>query len=170
MKTTIGNKLHGVVAGLGLLLAVTAVPLSAHAEEACGDLAKGHYDEYNHGECGEKHLQKLHDTLKLTGNQEGAWKSFTQQAKPAEPHAKFDRAEFAKLSTPERLDRMLANTKERQARFESHVQAVKSFYNVLSPEQRKIFDDNFRSHWGRHAGWSHEGQHHHEKPELLEKN
>lgn len=191
MRTTIKGKLFGLAFLAAVSSTFVALPMMAQAEVGSGDLARGSRCEYQQGgrvqgEYMQKHQQKLHDALKLTGDQESAWKNFTQQAKPGEQRAKFDREkfdreEFAKLTTPERLDHLLARSKERQSGFESHVQAVKTFYNVLSPEQRKIFDDNFRAHRG-HAGWDAKGRPHHgawgadkgqychEKPERMEKN
>ena len=48
------------------------------------------------------------------------------------------------LTTPERLDRMAAfmakRTAERQAAFQRRADAVKRFYAVLGPEQKRAFD------------------------------
>jgi Spy/CpxP family protein refolding chaperone len=55
-----------------------------------------------------------------------------------------DRAEMDKLTTPERLDKMRAMHKERMATMEAamdkRADATKTFYAVLSPEQKKTFD------------------------------
>jgi protein CpxP len=52
--------------------------------------------------------------------------------------------EFAKLTTPERLDKISAMMSEhiakRQAEFQKHSAAIKAFYAVLSPEQQRAFD------------------------------
>ena len=52
--------------------------------------------------------------------------------------------DFANLTTPERLDRMAAMMSEHmakhQAEFQKHAEAIKAFYAVLSPEQRRAFD------------------------------
>jgi phytoene/squalene synthetase len=51
-----------------------------------------------------------------------------------------DHEEGARLSTPERLDRMAARMAERAARFRAHADAVRRFYAQLSPTQQKAFD------------------------------
>jgi len=83
----------------------------------------------------------LYTKLKLSPNQEGAWKAYTaatmKNMPPAKPKAL---EEFEKLSAPERMQKMLDRMKERQARMEEHLKAVKSFYATLTPEQQKIFD------------------------------
>ena len=53
-------------------------------------------------------------------------------------------AEEAALTTPQRLDRMVAHAAEESARHQaelrSHVDSVKRFYAALSPSQQKAFD------------------------------
>ncbi len=89
-----------------------------------------------------KHLAKLHDKLKLTAQQEPAWKAFTDKAKPDLAKRQAAREELSKLATPARLDRMLALMKEGEARMAEHAAAVKEFYAQLTPEQQKLFDDH----------------------------
>ena len=50
------------------------------------------------------------------------------------------RAEFDKLSTPERLDRMQAMADKRHARMAERAEAIKALYAQLTPEQQKVFD------------------------------
>ena len=54
---------------------------------------------------------------------------------PAKPE------EWAKLTTPERADKMVERMREQQSRMFEHVAALKEFYAVLTPEQKKTFDD-----------------------------
>ena len=49
--------------------------------------------------------------------------------------------EWAKLTTPERADKMLERSKAHQAQQAEHVAALKEFYAVLTAEQKKVFDD-----------------------------
>jgi Spy/CpxP family protein refolding chaperone len=51
-----------------------------------------------------------------------------------------DRAEFARLTTPERIDRMRAMRSERIAEMDKRGDATKTFYASLTPEQKKVFD------------------------------
>lgn len=107
----------------------------------------------------EKRQAELHDQLKLTANQEAAWKTFTASMTPADRGQRPDRAEWEKLSAPERMEKMLDRSKQRQDAMASRLQAVKTFYAQLTPEQQKIFNENFsKQHRFGHRG--HRGQHH----------
>ncbi|MEJ8857176.1 Spy/CpxP family protein refolding chaperone [Variovorax robiniae] len=88
-----------------------------------------------------QHLAALKAKLNLSAAQEGAWSTYTAAtAPPARPPQRPDRAEFQKLTTPERIDRMQARQAERQAMFAKRADATKTFYAALSPEQQKTFD------------------------------
>ncbi|MCW5298196.1 hypothetical protein DXT88_08390 [Herbaspirillum lusitanum] len=94
-----------------------------------------------------KRQAALHDKLKITAAQEGAWKTFTDKTtpqRPATPPARPDKDEWSKMTTPERLDRHLDRMKQMEARMTDHIAATKEFYAVLSPEQQKVFDQEFR--------------------------
>lgn len=108
-------------------------------------------------------LAELKQKLRLDASQEGAWNSFAAaQQRPARSpeQARMDRAELAKLTTPQRLDRMQARQAERSARFAQRIEATRSFYATLSPEQQKTFDaETLRfGHRGDH-GHPHHGAH-----------
>ena len=51
-----------------------------------------------------------------------------------------DRAEFARLATPERIDRLRALRAARNAEMDKRLDATKSFYAALSSEQKAVFD------------------------------
>lgn len=91
-----------------------------------------------------KHRTEMHDKLKLSAAQEPAWKSFVEASTPEARHAAPDRKEMEKLSTPERMEKMLERVKQHQSKMEQHLAALKTFYAVLTPEQQKIFDDGHR--------------------------
>ena len=99
---------------------------------------------------------KLHDKLALSAAQEPSWKDLLAESKTAESRPKPDWAELSKLSTPERLDRILTMKKERLQAMESRAKVVKSFYAQLTPEQKKVFDESFAHH---RQGHEHEGHH-----------
>ncbi|WDZ94876.1 Spy/CpxP family protein refolding chaperone [Herbaspirillum sp. WKF16] len=92
-----------------------------------------------------RHQAQLHDKLKISASQEAAWKLFLDKTKPApfDPAARPSKEEFAKLSTPERLDKKLEFMRKREAFAEQRVAATKEFYATLSPEQQKTFDAEF---------------------------
>lgn len=93
----------------------------------------------------EKHRAQLHDKLKLTAQQEPAWKAFTDATQAHHPVTMQDRHAEHKammaMSTPARMEKMLERAKDRLARMQQHLDALKTFYAVLTPEQQKIFDD-----------------------------
>lgn len=96
----------------------------------------------------EKRDALLKAQLKLTPAQEGAWKAFVDARKPSAPPADLqqrpDPIEMAKLTTPERLDKMKALHEERMktmtAAMAKHEEAIRTFYAALTPEQQKVFD------------------------------
>ncbi|HET9161512.1 MAG TPA: Spy/CpxP family protein refolding chaperone [Caulobacteraceae bacterium] len=75
--------------------------------------------------------QMLRDRLGLRADQEPALKAFLESTRP-QPPLGGRRAQRA-MTTPERLDRQLAEMKQR-------VDATKRFYAQLSPEQKQTFD------------------------------
>ncbi len=105
----------------------------------------------------ERHAQrmdKLKAELKLNPTQEGAWTQFSTAMQPPafEPRGPGARADFAKLSTPERIDLMQKRADERHARMKQRGDATKAFYAQLTPEQQQSFDRLAAR--GRHgAGW-----------------
>lgn len=101
--------------------------------------------------------QQLHDVLKLSGAQEQAWNTFVASMKPAERQQHHDRAAFANLPAPERMQKMIELSKQRTARMESRLAALNAFYSTLSPEQKKVFDEQTRHFMGEHGG--HPGGH-----------
>lgn len=108
-----------------------------------------------------KRQAALHDRLKLSASQEPAWTTFMAAITPATPNKSWgDHAAMEKLPAPERLEKHLAMSRERDARMASHLAALKTFYAVLTPEQQKIFDHQSRHH--RHPG-AHGWQHDHPK-------
>ncbi|MGJ7492666.1 Spy/CpxP family protein refolding chaperone [Variovorax sp. ZT4R33] len=116
-----------------------------------------------------KHLAELKTKLKLNASQDGAWSTFATAMQPAAPKAPRPdraaaRAEFEKMTTPQRLDRLQARQSERAARFAQRADATRAFYVTLSPEQQKTFDAEAMRHasHGLHGG--HPGAHGHRSP------
>jgi Spy/CpxP family protein refolding chaperone len=110
-------------------------------------------------------VARLHDELKITPAQEGAWNGFVASMKRPQ-HADGqhgDRAAWAGLSAPQRAAKMIELQKARIAVMEQRLAALNTFYSVLSPDQKKVFDDKaaqMQSHFGRHGGhggWQHRG-------------
>jgi protein CpxP len=125
-----------LVSSLGFLS-----PSAVAAPKDCGPTGmRGEFWEHR-GERMAQHQQKLHDALNLTPDQEGAWKKLMDSERPMARPEPGKAEEWAKLTTPERADRMLARLQEQQSRMTAHVAALKDFYAVLTPEQKKTFDD-----------------------------
>ena len=87
---------------------------------------------------------KLKAELKLAPEQQAAWTTFVERT-AHEPrmggkNMGAQRENWSKLTTPERLDKMQARHAERSERMAKRIDATKSFYATLSPEQQKTFD------------------------------
>ncbi len=111
-----------------------------------------------------KRMAAMKEKLKLNPSQESAWTNFTASTQPpaGPPPQRPDRAEFAKLTTPQRLERMQARQAERSAMFAKRAEATKTFYAALNADQQKTFDTE-TAHMG-HGGprgrgghWGHGG-------------
>ena len=89
-------------------------------------------------------LSELKQKLALSADQEAAWTTWTAALQPRGPMATTDRRamrdEMAKLTTPERIDRMRAMRAQHHSAMDQRADATKAFYAVLTPEQRKVFD------------------------------
>jgi protein CpxP len=94
-----------------------------------------------------KQQAELKAALKITAAQEAAWTTFTTAtAPPAGPMAQRPKPEdMAKLTTPERIDKMKAMRTEHHAvmslEMDKRADATKVFYATLTPEQQKVFDE-----------------------------
>ena len=118
--------------------------ISAFADkEHCGTM--GH-DAQKQSARMEKHQARLHDKLKLTADQESAWKTYADKTKHGASENRPDWSELSALPSPERMERMLSLMKERQGRMEERLAALKTFYAVLTREQQKLFDEQHSKH------------------------
>ena len=109
-----------------------------------------------------RRLAELKAQLKLVPAQEGAWTAYTAAMQPPanaqRRGPRMDRAEFDKLTTPQRIDRMEQFAAERQAQMKQRGDAVKAFYAQLTPEQQKLYDDRaMRGGKGKRGGPGHHG-------------
>ena len=143
------------IAGALILMSGTAFAGQGHA---CNN---GHFDKAKWQEHKQEFFQqrqeRLHTVLQLTTAQEGAWKSYQDQIKPQAKTEQPDHKAFAKLTTLERLDKMEAWDKARDARAAQRSKAIRTFYAQLNDAQKKVFDENAFPHRG-HRG--HGNQHH----------
>lgn len=151
MSTFRKRLLIGILAaglGVGSVAAIAGGPGCGHmgGSHAFGDHGKG---GERMKERMEKRAAELHEKLKLNASQENAWRTYVGKMKPADTLVRPDRAELAKLSAPERMEKMHALMKEREKHMAERVVATKEFYGVLTPEQQKIFDEQFQRGPGR---------------------
>ena len=121
------------------LLAITALGVQAHPGERQGRMQE-HMQERM-----ARHAADLKGKLQLTPEQEGAWTRYLDALKPAAPTARPDRAEFERLSTPERLDKLRELRRQRDAGFDRREAATRSFYAGLNATQQKVFDEQTAS-------------------------
>jgi len=146
---------------LSVLLAGSALAavVPAQAQPMMGEMGV-HHNEGRMHERMTKHWEQrqaeLKAKLQLTPAQEPAWNAFVQGMKmPAKPLAQpVDRDALAKLSTPERLDKMNAAHEANLAAMQTHIkqrtEATRTFYGQLSADQQKVFDAQTlpeQGHW-----------------------
>jgi hypothetical protein len=104
-----------------------------------------------------RRLAELKQKLQITPAQEASWSAYTSALRPT-PMQRPERGEFARLTTPERIDRMRAMRTAQMAEMDKRSDATKTFYSALAPEQKKVFDEaTLRGHRG---GRGHHGGHH----------
>jgi hypothetical protein len=88
-------------------------------------------------------LGQLHDALRLSVEQEDAWRDYTAaiSSNPqADARHRAARAMMPKLTTPRRLALMDATMEQDLADLRREGQAVIAFYNRLTPSQQAVFD------------------------------
>jgi len=125
-------------------------------------MREGHHGmrEAHHGMRGQfmaRRLARLKETLRITPAQEGSWSTYASALRPA-PRQRPELGEMARLTTPERVDRMRALRSQRMAEADRRGEATKSFYASLSAEQKRVFDQVTLRHGGREGG-GHERHH-----------
>lgn len=104
---------------------------------------------------------QLKQKLQITPAQEGAWTAYVAAMQPPANMQRVDPAEFEKLTTPERIDRMRAIRAAHHAEMDKRGEATKTFYAALTAEQKKVFDAQ-SSRGGRGGrGGHHRGHHGH---------
>ncbi|UTH75958.1 Spy/CpxP family protein refolding chaperone [Chromobacterium sp. IIBBL 290-4] len=123
-----------LVAGLLLLGSAAAYADDAPAPAVAPAHKGWHMDPAKMEAMRAKHLQMLHDKLKIQPQQEAAWQTFTASMK----HEKMAKpAMDDKATAPERMEQMM---QRHQAEMQKHLDALKAFYAQLTPEQQKIMD------------------------------
>jgi periplasmic protein CpxP/Spy len=88
-----------------------------------------------------KRMADFKQMLRITPAQEGAWSAWTTAMRPAARPQRGERAEWERLTTPERIDRMRTLRAARAADMDRRGDATKAFYATLDVEQKKTFDN-----------------------------
>lgn len=104
------------------------------------------YGYANPGAAAGDRLTDLKAELKITDQQESAWKAYAEQVKTqTESMQAWHTAMWnsAQLSAPERLAQRDAMLKQRLAQHEAMTAAFKDLYAALTPEQRAVVDQGF---------------------------
>lgn len=151
-------------AGFGAMAQGAAAPAAMGMHDAMHEGGMGRHDPAKMQAMIAKQQAELKAKLKIMPVQEDAWTAFTAALQPpthdARPTAE-QRAEFDKLSTPERIDKMRALRTQRMAdmtaAMDKRGEATKTFYAALTPEQQKAFDAEHRKHLARLDRGPHEG-------------
>ncbi|WP_174300626.1 Spy/CpxP family protein refolding chaperone, partial [Caulobacter sp. S45] len=89
-------------------------------------------------------LDALPSILQLELSQHPAWRAYKdasaeRQADAA--HSVSQAAQLNAMTTPQRLDALRSQMQAQQQSFEQQASATEAFYAVLSPDQRRIFDE-----------------------------
>jgi hypothetical protein len=137
-------------AAAGIGTAISAVLSPDQPEWGCGyggrggpgmerNWHNGQLNERTKERFGQRHAA-LHDKLKLNAEQEAAWQNYTTATMKNLTPPNWNPAEMAKLTAPDRMEKMLERMRERESQMTAQLNALKTFYATLSPEQQKIFN------------------------------
>jgi Spy/CpxP family protein refolding chaperone len=126
--------------------AIFAVSANVYARggEDCDYMERGpmmHMNPERMEKMHEQHLSRLHEKLKLTAQQETAWKKFAAHEPMRGKMDRPDPDEMAKLNAPQRLEKALEHMRTMEKNMTEHLTALKEFYAVLTPQQQKTFDE-----------------------------
>ena len=164
---------HRLAATTTLAVLATALALPALAQPQPGPEGQPHHrmgqrpgadamgrDQQRQAHRDER-IRQLKTQLKLTPAQESAWTTFAAAMQPGERKPGLERADMAKLTTPERIDRMRAMRSQHAAEADRREDATKAFYATLTPEQQKTFDAQAFKGGRRHSNpeQAHHGMH-----------
>lgn len=121
------SKFAAMVAMTAAIGSATVVAAETGDKAMAGGQHKG-WQKMTPEQMREKMAQRqaaLHDKLKLTPAQEPAWKNYVAATAPTGNMQGWgNRAEMEKLSAPERMEKQLAMTKDREATMSTRLAAL----------------------------------------------
>ncbi len=88
-------------------------------------------------------VDDLHDALRLRPDQERAWQAFDEASRPDPQDEARQRNAFERMGSlraPQRFDLSIQMMRSELADTERRANALKVFYETLSPQQQAIFD------------------------------
>ena len=144
-------RLATAAAVLALTGTAWAAPGTAQTEMQAQHMA--HRSDHGDKQMSPERQNKLKQALQITASQEPAWNAFVaSMAPPAQGMQRPSRDEMAKLTTPQRLERMQAMKAQHDQHMAARVEATKRFYSALTPEQQKRFDAESHRFMGHGKG------------------
>lgn len=165
-----------IAAVLGLSLAAQAqTPPPSPTGTAAGRAWGGSGMDNDRSMSEAAHMKALHDALNIRPDQEAAFQAFAASMRPemarmgdegsgpGGPGGWRNSATLAPMPLPQRLDIMVQRFDMRTSRMREamvrHVAAVKAFYDVLNPDQRRTFDalPDLMGHGGMEGMGEHPG-------------
>lgn len=142
-----------IIIGMAVLgLGSTTLSAQAYAHDGQHPAASHEQKKAMWGERAAKREQKLHESLKLAPAQLAAWSAYTAAMKPAARPERGQRGAWKTMAAPERMAKRVEMAKLRVTKMASRLEATKAFYAVLTPEQKKQFDENSLQHGGHRMG------------------
>ena len=137
--------LAGLIATSGILAAsACAVSVTTEDDKPPCEARQLHQGEAGRDDRRAAHLAGLKQKFGLSAEQETAWNAYTAATRHESRRSGMERGgmrgDLDKLSTPERLDRVLAMSELRRTHLVERVQAIKVLYAQLTPEQQRVFD------------------------------
>ena len=140
-----------IIIGMAVLgLGGTTLAVQAHEGQVHG--AKHEQMKAQWGERAAKRELKLQETLKLTLSQQAAWATYTSAIKPAANKERGERGAWKTMAAPDRMAKRIEMARQRVTMMETRLEATKAFYAVLTPEQKKLFDENSMQRGGHRMG------------------
>jgi hypothetical protein len=105
----------------------------------------------------QRRMESLKRILQITPAQEGAWNAWTAAMRPSAQmmRQRGQRGDFARMTTPERIDRMRQLRALRAQEMDRRGEATKTFYAQLTPPQQKAFDEVSLKFQGGRRGHRH---------------
>ncbi|MBV8683551.1 MAG: Spy/CpxP family protein refolding chaperone [Caulobacteraceae bacterium] len=138
-------------------LAITAVAASAMLAGAAAWAQPygGPQGQYGQPPSPQQEAQRIRQNLELRPDQEGALQDFVRaMTPPADYQRKMyqQQQEMRSMTTPQRLDAMVSHMDEMRQQMLDRVHATKDFYNQLTPDQKRKFDQMGSSSGGMGPG------------------